>query len=244
MRTLVGLLASLVAVGLVLVSGATAWAADEKPVRSISVTGTVEVQTAPDTIVWSISLSDTDKDLVTAKKKNDDKVKAVLALRQKLGVKEGDCETSPIYVHRDYERDERGGQGAFKGFVVSRGITMRQHDLKRFDEFLDSLVSSTEMEVSYNFESSKMAEMRAEARLKALKVAKDKAAAMAAVYGAKLGQVLAIADHSAGSGWGSYMAQNNGYVGEARLAADVASPTFVPGQISDRVTVYVTFSLE
>jgi hypothetical protein len=227
-----------------LIPGSVALAAEEKPVRSISVTGTAEVKTAPDLIVWSIGLTDNDKDLLVAKKRSDEKVKAVLALRQKLGVKDGDAETGPIYVHREYQRDERGNQGDFKYFVVSRSVTIRQTDLKRFDEFLDGLVSSAEMEVSFRFESTRIHEIRAKTRLEALKLAKDKAEKMAAVVGAKLGPVITINEHAPqSSNWREYASQNGGYT-ESRPSVDLATGTFVPGAITEQVTVYVTFALE
>jgi hypothetical protein len=230
--------------GLMLISGSVASAAEEKPVRSISVTGTAGVKTAPDLIVWSIGLRENDKDLLAAKKRSDEKVKAVLALRQKLGVKEGDVETGPIYVRREYERDQHGNQGNFKYFVVNRSVTIRQTDLKRFDEFLDSLVSSAEMEVSFHFESSRIHEVRAKTRLEALKIAKDKAEKMAAVVGAKLGPVITINEHSPQSGgWRDYASQNAGFT-ESRPSVDLATGTFVPGAITEQVTVYITFALE
>jgi hypothetical protein len=47
-----------------LVSGCASLADEGKPVRSISVTGTAEVKTAPDQILWYIHLTDADKNLM------------------------------------------------------------------------------------------------------------------------------------------------------------------------------------
>ena len=172
-------------------SGTTS-AQEEKAVRSISVSGTVVTKTAPDQVVWSISLSDAAKAMRKAKTANDEKVKAVVALRGKLGIGDGDLETGQINIRREYERGQHGSRGAFKHYAVSRGVTIRQRDLKRFDEFLDALVASTEMEVSFAFETSRIHDVRAETRLEALKVARNKAADLAEVVGAKLGRVLTI----------------------------------------------------
>ena len=139
------------ALGLTLLANSAAAADDDK--RSISVTGTVETKVAPDEIVWRISLSATDTNLAKAKARSDEQVKSVVALRDKLRIAEGDLETGTMSVNREYERDARGMRGNFKGFVVSRSVTIRERDLKRFDEFLDTLVASTEMEVYFNYES-------------------------------------------------------------------------------------------
>jgi uncharacterized protein len=228
--------------GLMLLAGTVASGAEDKSARSISVSGTVETKVAPDQILWRISLTATDTNLSKAKARGDEQVKSVVALRQKLGIAEGDLETGQVNVNREYERDQRGSRGNFKYFVVNRAITIRERDLKRFDECLDTLVSSTDMEVYFNFESSRVREVRAETRLKALQAAKQKAAAMAEAAGAKLGRVLAINEHSASES-GRSMASNAAYV-QSTPPADLTTETFVPGAISVPVTVYVTFELK
>jgi uncharacterized protein len=234
--------ALLLAMGFTLLAAAVAAADDDK--RSISVTGTVETKVAPDQIVWRISLSATDTNLAKAKARSDEQVKSVVALRDKLHIAEGDLETGTMSVSRDYERDARGQRGNFKGFVVSRSVTIRERDLKRFDEFLDTLVASTEMEVYFNYESSRQREVRAETRLKALQTAKEKAKVMAQALGAKLGPVLSINEHSATESGRGFASNSNVSYAQSTPPADVATETFVPGAMSIQVTVYVTFELK
>jgi uncharacterized protein len=223
----------------IIASGAKAQ--DTKTVHQISVSGTVEAHAAPDEVLWQISLKDTDKNLGDAKKLNDQKVKAVLALREKLKVMEGDLQTGQVSIYREYERTVRGDRGDFKYFVVSRSVTIRQRDLKRFDEFLDALVASTDMEVSFNLESSKIHEVRTQTRLKALQVAKDKAAAMASALGSKVGPVLKIDEYLPQQDR-SFASNSNFAISSPTI--DQGSETFVPGAISVRVTVFVTFELQ
>ncbi|MDP6357972.1 MAG: SIMPL domain-containing protein, partial [Planctomycetota bacterium] len=109
----------------VLVSNLLVWgpgAAGEPQgtVRSISVTGTVETKTAPDLIVWRVSLTDTGKDLRAAKATNDEKVRSVIALREKLGIEEGDLETGHLSIRREYERGQHGYRKQFRHFVITR----------------------------------------------------------------------------------------------------------------------------
>ncbi len=237
MRTII-----ILPVVLTLLLGTSASRGQDKPVRSISVSGTAEAKTAPDQIVWRISLSDTDKNLLKAKARSDEKVKAVLRLREKLDIGEGDLETGSVSVRREYERDDQGNRGDFRHFVVRRGITIRQRDLKRLDEFLDTLISSAEMEVNFSFGSSILREVRATTRLRALRAAKDKAAAMAEVVDSKLGRVLTINEHPPGDRSQSFMG-NTAFV-HSTPAVDLASDKFVPGAIKVTVTVYATFELE
>ena len=232
----------LIGLTIVVLLGSGACAQKDNAVQSISVTGTVKTKTAPDQIVWRTSLTSTNKDMRNAMKTSDKQVKSVLALRTQLGIDEGDIETDYLRISREYERDIRGYRGEFKHFVARRGVTIRQRDLKRFDEFIDALIASTEMEVDYSLESSRIHEVRAETRLKALAVAKEKAAAMAAALGAKLGPVLAINEHSGNEReWN--IASNANFI-QSQPGIDLATGKFVPGAIEVQVTVNVTFALE
>jgi uncharacterized protein YggE len=228
-------------VGTLLVASTSAGAAGAQPARTISVSGTAVVKTAPDQVVWRIELADFDKDMRRAKQSNDTKVKAVLDLRRKLDIDERDIETGHLSINREYERGQYGQQGAFKHYAVRRTVTFRQADLTRFDEFLDELVATSEMEVSFSFESSKIHEVRAETRLKALKAANEKAAAMAGVLGARLGPVLTISEHSPDRPFASPMS-NAAFV-HSPPPVDVATDRFVPGAINVQISVYATFEL-
>lgn len=230
---------------LTLASGLAALAAESGRVRQISVSGTVEAKTSPDRALWHIDLRDTDKNLQEAKRRNDARVKAVVALRDRLHLGEGDLETGSINVSREYERTSHGERGDFKHFVVSRSVVIRQRDLKRFDEFVNTLLASTDMEVSFQLESSRAREVRAETRLKSLQSAKEKAAAMAAAMGVKLGPVLTIDEHAPRENpWQNPMSNSNAAFMESAPNPDQQSETFVPGAIIIRVTVHVTFELQ
>ena len=230
-----------VALAILFLLGRAASAQEERPLRSISVAGTVETKTAPDQIVWSITLTDTDKDIRKAKAKNDAKIESVIALRAKLDVGDEDIATGSVNIRREYERNERGDRGDFKHFRITRSVTIRQRDLKRFDEFLDALISSAEMDVGFSFESSRIHEIRAETRLKALQVAKDKAEALVQVVGSELGRVLTI-DESA-QGDRQRISFSNMKVFQSTPSVDLATERFIPGAISVQMTVYATFEI-
>jgi len=217
--------------------------ADEgPPVRSISVSGTAVMKAAPDQVVWYIELTDFDKDMRKAKQSSDAKIEAVLALREPLAIGPHDLDTGRLAISREYERDQHGRQGAFKHYRVSRSVTIRQTDLKRFDEYLDKLVASSEMEVRFSFDSSQIHALRAETRLKAMAEAKKKADAMARVVDAELGKVLVINEHSPNQRYSSPM--SNAAFSHSAPPVDAASDRFVPGAISVQVSVYVTFELQ
>lgn len=212
--------------------------------RTISVAGTAVTRTMPDTIVWRVSTGDFDRDLVSAKESSDRKLKAILGLREQLKIDKEDLETGHLSIRREYEYDERGHQKAFKHFAVTRSVTVRQRDVDRFDEFFSKLVSSAEMEVNVNFESSRLHELRAETRLKALRIAQEKAEAMVKELGAKLGEVIRIDEHRPTGQPFSPMSNAAFFDAGSAPDVDTAGGTFAPGAIEVRVTVYVTFAIE
>ncbi len=217
----------------------------EKPTRAVSVAGTAVTRTVPDIIVWHVTTSDYDKDLLRAKESSDKKLKAVLALKDELAVKPEDLQTGHLSIRREYHRDAHGHRTEFKHFAVTRNVTLKQRDLKRFDEFLTKLVSAAEMEVRFNFESSRIHELRADTRLKALRVARDKAEAMTRELGTKLGKVLTIDELRPSDRSREWAGSNIAFTAAGdRPAVDVASGTFAPGAIEVQITVYAAFEIE
>jgi len=230
-----------VSLSLVFAFGGIAFAEENGTLRTISVTGTVETRVAPDHIVWSIDLRDADPDIGAAKQASDEKTEAIVGLRDQLGIEEGDIETGHVRIDREYNRDERGNRTDFKGFVVTRNITIRQRDLKRFDEYLDALVSSADIEVNFRLATSEIQEVRAATRLDALRMAKKKAADMAEVVGAKLGPALTIRERSNSS---IEYDGSNGTTTISEPSIELATARFVPGALTVKVSVDATFELE
>lgn len=217
---------------------------EEKPVRTITVTGSVETKVAPDLIMWSISLSDKDEDMRKVMESNEAKARAVLALREELGISEGDIETGNVSIHRSYDRDKNGNRIGPDYYTAYRSIAIRQHDLKEIDKYLKALVACGEMDVSFSFSSSKMYEIRAETRLKAMRAARDKAAAMAEAVGAELGPVITIDEHPR-DGRANFGYANNIAVPSVNASdIDFGSSTFIPGAIPVKMTVYTVFELK
>lgn len=216
--------------------------------RTISVSGTAVTQAKPDLILWHVDIQDFDKDLLAAKRTNDHRVRAIIGLREDLGLLEADIETGQVRIRREYERDEQGHQGAFKHFSISRSVLLRQRDLDRFDEFLQKLVESAAPEFFLEFQSTRIQELRAEMRLKALRIAREKAEALAGVVGARLGEALKIDEHLPTSVQGGLGGGGGGFamsaydIGE-RLEPDIGISTFMPGPLDIRVTVFATFEL-
>lgn len=217
---------------------------NEKPDRSVSVTGTAVARTTPDVITWHISTTDYDRDLMRAKEASDKKLEDILELRDELDVKPEDIQTGRLSVNKEYERDRAGNRGEFKGFAVHRSVTLKQRDVRKFDEFVTKLLSSAEMEVSFSFESSRNHAIRMDTRIKALGAARQKAEAMTNALGAKLGRVMTIEEHQPESPYRNFASNTAYFDPGSALPIDVTAGTFAPGAIEIRVSVHVTFEIE
>lgn len=221
--------------------GGASLAQATEPLRSITVAGTVETQIDPDQIVWRVRLTDSNLDMLKAKQDNDKKIDAVVALRNELKLTDGDFETGQIRIRREQEHDQRGQRTGALTYVVTREVIIRQHDLSLFDRYLDALVGSAEMEIDFSYESSRLHEVRFETRLKALKAAQDKAAAMAEVVGSQIGLAITIEEYEAERPWINSVS-NNAY--DLKAPGDAGdSQRFVPGSLNVKITVHATFEL-
>src|SRR3979411_513364 len=73
--------------------------------RLISVTGTSEVNVAPDQVVLSLGVESRDKDLSVAKTQGDARTKKVLRLARDAGVEPKDIETSTLRMGAEYSEE-------------------------------------------------------------------------------------------------------------------------------------------
>lgn len=225
---------------------ASAALADENRLlpRHVSVTGTSLARVQPDTVVWQITIRRTNRELALAQAECDESVKKVLSLRPELKLKPEEAQTGYLSIEKIFDRDRAGNITTFRHFQVVRTVTLRQRDTSRFDEILARLVEAADVEVSYQLESSEYHKLRAQTRLEAVKAAREKAAAMTELLGARLGRVLRIAEPQ--ETWGSHFSgvSNSAFAAPRQAEPDEAPGTFAPGAIEIKVSIEVDFEIE
>lgn len=153
---------------------------------SVTVTGTAEVMVVPDEVVFSLDVTKTDKDLQVAKRTNDEIVAKVLELTRRFSIEPQNVKTDSISVEMKYEitrdpkkkiYDEDGdeiGTKVFKGYEVSKTVTVRLKEISRFEEFFSEALKTGITEVnSVRFETSKLRENKDKARDLAMKAARN-----------------------------------------------------------------------
>ena len=223
---------------------------------TITVSGTAEIQVAPDEVVFSLDVTKLDKDLQAAKRQNDETVGKVLELTRRFGVLPQNVKTDNISVEMKYEQirnaakkvfnedGEEIGNRIFKGYEVSKTVNVRLTDISRFEEFFAEALKTGITEIgSVKFETSKLRENRDKARDAAMKAAREKASAMAAAIGQTIGKALRINESGTGvQPYGFAYGMNANSTGASGSFSESVA-TFAAGSIKVEAQVTVTFLL-
>lgn len=226
---------------------------DKMPV--ITVSGKAEIRVVPDEVILSLDFTKLDKDLQVAKKLNDESVSKILDLTRRFGVAPQDVNTTGISVDMKYESirdpknriyDEDGdeiGRKVFKGYEVSKTIVVRLRDISKFEDFFNETLKTGLTEVnSVSFETSKLREIKDQARDMAMKAAKEKATAMAASINQTIGKAVKITEGTVSNQYYSNLSANSN-VRASVVTVTENLATFSPGTIKVEADVTVSFLL-
>ncbi len=229
--------------------------------RTINVSGEAEIRVVPDQVLISLTAESRGSDLSATQKKNDDTVKALVAYgTDTLGLKKEYIQTdyttvTPAYRSCNYEDELSGRCNPLQivYYSVRKGIQVRLTDLSRYEELVTQALQLGVTNVdNIQFITTELRKHRDSAREQAAKAAKEKAEAIAAVLGVKVGKPVTINTQNFSSyywhGYGggrnlNQMTQNviqeatppSGGEGEGALSL---------GQINISASVQVTFEIE
>lgn len=216
--------------------------------RLITTTGEAEVLVIPDEVVLTLGVETSNKQLSLAKQDNDAIVAKVLAAAQARGVATKYLQTDHISIEPRY-RDSYE-QRDFIGYFVRKTIVVTLKDITTFDAVLTDVLEAGAVYVhGIQFRTTELRKHRDEARVLAIRAAREKAAALAHELGQEIDQPHDIREDQ--SQWWSWY--NTWWGGRANtLSQNVIQETggtsagtegtLAPGQIS--VTARVTVSFE
>ena len=206
--------------------------------RLISVIGTAEINVAPDQVTLNLGVESRDKDLVVAKSKHDQRMKKVIALVRNAGVEPKDIETSRLRMSPDYSEEK---VPRFLGYEVSQTMEITLKDLAKYEGLMTKLLEGGINRVdNITFYVGETRKLKDEARLKAIRAAKEKAVAMATELGQTVGKPWDISEDI---GWNSYLATANSVSSNTPRIEEEQS-TVAPGQVTIRASVRASFQLE
>jgi len=202
--------------------------------KGITVTGTGIAYSAPDVAKIDFGVRSEAKDLANSQKLNADaitKIKNDLALFE---IKPEDIQTinyniTPDYIYRASQKP------VLSGYTTYHFLRLTIRNLELVDALLQTLGNSGATDISQiQFTIDDPAEVKSEAREKAIASAKDMAQQLANLTGAKLGRVLAIQEETAPTDNSTRLEGMGGS----------ASPGVESGSLSVTSTVTLTYSLK
>jgi len=232
-------------------SAGAVFAQDAKDRALITVSGQAEVRVPPDEVVFTLEVESIDKDVLAAKKKTDDSVKAVFAIAKENHVAADDVQTSYISVEPKYNVDEldyearRGVKRIFVGYAVSKTIAIRLRDIPRFDSMLSDVLKAGVTKLSnVAFRDSQIRKHKDQARAMAIKAAQEKAILLARQIGQTVGPAYSITEDGGSRFDNNNMVQNATSVISGDLSASESESALAPGLISVSARVTVSFRLQ
>jgi uncharacterized protein YggE len=221
--------------------------------RTVTADGEAEVRVAPDEVVITLGVETFDTDLRKAKADNDARVAAVLAAARERRVPDERARTDYLQIEPSYHDHNSNARLVTAGYIVRRTIVVTLRDVPAFDAFLGAALAAGATHVhGADFRTTELRAHRDRARGLALDAAREKASAMAARLGKRIGDPISIQEVGAGwwsgyGGWGRRyggMLQNvvQNAAGGGGGGAAPEGPTS-PGQIAVTGRVTVTFEL-
>jgi uncharacterized protein YggE len=216
----------------------------------MSVDGHAEVRAVPNQVVLTVGVETFDADLAAAKRDNDERVNALLAVAESFGIAAKDVRTEFLSIQPHYK--DRNDRGNFLRYIVRKTVVITLRDISEFENLLSRLLESG---VNYvhgvAFRTTELQKYRDEAEALAVAAARDRAKALAERLGQSLGKVRSInvtsSNWSSSYGrWGQASRQRgpqNVVVDADESPRKLVGPTAL-GQIAITARVHASFVLE
>lgn len=225
--------------------------AQDKPPRTITVSGNADVRVVPDQVVLTVGVANWGESISQAKADNDARTQNILALAEPFNIPPEQVKADYITVEPRYNDNYSNSEpGIIIGYFVRKTIVFTLKDISRFEELLTEVLDAGANYI-YNaeFQTTELRKYRDQARGLALQAAREKGEAMAAELGETIGRPLDIQENTGGwlssyrwGGGGLSNTSQNVVQDSGGPSADIEG-SFAPGQIVVNASVTVTFEL-
>ncbi len=217
-------------------------AAQEAPLRTISVSGEGIYAVEPDMAVVRFGVATRDTDPEVARRENASAAAEAMNAVRDLGIEERKMRMENLRLQpwREYDNETRRWEEL--GFEAVRDVVVTVDDLQLLPELVARVVqqgANRLHQVGYELENRDAA--RNEALTRAINAARSKAELMASTLGITLGQVRSVSEQQFDFPRPMYRAEM-----QSMAAMDHAAPepnAFAAGEIEVRVTVHIVFDL-
>ena len=203
----------------------------------LDVTARGDVRRVPDIAVISAGVTTNATDAASAMQDNANRMSRVLAALKKAGVADKDVTTSSINLSPQYRYVENQAP-VVVGYQASNQVTVRFRDIARAGTILDALVKEGSNQINGPMLTiDKPEAAQDEARVAAIKAARERASLYASALGMKVVRIVSISESEGYSG-------GPVPVVAMRVMDSAAKTEIMPGEQSISVNVSVVFELQ
>ena len=216
---------------------ATTHSQELKQIPMVNVSGEGKVKIAPDQALISISLESKGIKADDVKRENDKKMDAILKFIKNSNIAKEDYQTQRVSLNPNYDYEKKK-----HSYIATQTVQILLKDVSKYDTLMEGLVNEGINRIdNVEFKSSKMIQLKSDARKLAIKDAKAKAEDFVSVLGQKVGKAIVISDNSQ-----IYVPQPIMYAMKASTAMDESTPkeTLAIGEIEITSNVSVSFVLD
>lgn len=210
-----------------------------RTIRGVRVFGSAIVRVAPDTATIVVAVSRIEQKPETAFSNAREAAQAVNTYLHKAGVK--DFGSSRVTLSQEYRYTN--GENGFVGYQAKIGFNVVLREMDKVDSLLSGLIAAGANELtSVTFQTTRLKDLRADARRRAVGAAREKAELYCTSAGVAVGSVLAIEDVNPESLSG----RSEGHTYREPMAVDDAGEpgTLDPGAISVGAAVNIVYRIE
>jgi len=218
-----------------------------------SVSANAEIYVKPDRVHMTLGVSERSKDLHAAKERMSGTLKKAIAFCKAKGIQDKYIQTSYISIYPDYRYDDDRTRTVLRHYALTQTFTVTLENPELYETLLYSLLDMGINNVEHiSFATSELRKYRDEARLAAVRAAREKAKLLTDAAGIKLGKAVNIQEiqqrmtpsFRLGRGSQSAASQNVAFYSEGDVPAEGAGEGFAVGTIPVRAEVIVTYELE
>lgn len=206
--------------------------------NTFSVQGEGKVIATPNIASTEVGIVTQHANAATAQDENNKQMAALTDAMKKLGIADADLKSANYSVYPQY--DYNNGRQELKGYTVSQSLQIKIRDLSKVSTVLKTAAESGSNQVSgLSFTIDDPANLRAEARDKAMEDARKNAQQIADRLGVRVGRITSYYENPVGGPTPMpYYAKEVGMGG-----GGVSAPSIQPGSNEIIMNVSVTYEI-
>lgn len=165
---------------------------------TITIEGQGKVTSVPDIATIDLGVLTSNIKVAEAQQENVKKMNNLTNRLKQIGIEEKDMKTAQYTIYPRY--DYTAGRSEIVAYDVQQTLNVKIRDLTKLSTVLQAAAEVESNQIGgLNFTVDEPEDLKVEARLKALKNAREKAEALASALGVKLGKIVSFSESSGDS---------------------------------------------